>query len=559
MVTASIWEAADPLVALAAETDNPTRVFLLNEAVAQGSDAGASQGPFGSIRRTTKVVMRPRSPGDEVDPALALRTESTPQERKRREPAVGAAVEKETPAPMPVATSNNPTVSPFDDEPAEFQTMPPMPPMPTAAQVASGAADGPMIGAENATAAAGQPRREEPDRSNREATDLSQPDHDRRLPVKDQEIVRTSEQLLAILHRLGSQGGVIRIAAGAVLDLPATVIEGTGRFQLLAEPGGKRPLLRFRPAQAVQRSPVAWTVMLDLRAGLLHLQGVDLVVPDVENLRTDRLAVVGLLPGAEFTMTDCTMTLAVNRPGAALFVVQPEVTSGGAAGSGGTSGQSAVVHLRDCFLRSGGEGVVVAGGRRIDLMLSNVLTAAESSLVHAFGGARAGRAEFPAVKIHLSQVTARIKAGLVHLDSTPEQPELPFTSILAENTILSTANHDDPLFRLDGRDQLDELENKIQWDGRKIAYDRIKTYRRDEVARTGGTPRIYNRADWTSAFRPKDESPILGDVSFFREIDPAQPAWRLDRDDLRLAPQSPLGDTGPDVSRIPEPPSEGGL
>ena len=127
------------------------------------------------------------------------------------------------------------------------------------------------------------------------------------------------------------------------------------------------------------------------------------------------------------------------------------------------------------------------------------------------------------MKLHFNQVTASIKGGLVHLDSTPEQPELPFASMLAENTIFSTANRDDPLFRLDGRDQLDDLGNKIQWEGRKVAYDRIKTYRRDEVVKTGGTPRIYNRADWTSAFLPKDDSPILGDVDFLREIDPARP------------------------------------
>ena len=161
------------------------------------------------------------------------------------------------------------------------------------------------------------------------------------------------------------------------------------------------------------------------------------------------------------------------------------------------------------------------------------------------------------MKLHLNQVTARIKGGLVHLDSTPDEPELPFASILAENTILSTANREDPLFRLDGRVQLDDLGNKIQWEGRKVAYDRIKTYRRDEIVKTGGTPRIYNRADWTSAFLPKDDSPVLGDVNFLREIDPSQAAWNLERDDLRLSPQSPLIEMGPDIGRVPQPPADG--
>jgi serine/threonine-protein kinase len=212
--------------------------------------------------------------------------------------------------------------------------------------------------------------------------------------------------------------------------------------------------------------------------------------------------------------------------------------------------------LRDCFLRSGGEGIAVPSGRRIDVELSNVLAATEGALVHAFGGTRPGRAESPAVKLHLSQVTARIKGGLVHLDSTPEEPELPFASILAENTVLSTASREGPLFRLDGRVQLDDLGNKIQWEGRKVAYDRIKTYRRDEIVKTGGTPRIYNRADWTSAFLPRDESPALGDVNFFREMGPSQAAWNLERDDLRLSPQSPLIEMGPDIGRVPQPPAD---
>ena len=38
---------------------------------------------------------------------------------------------------------------------------------------------------------------------------------------------------------------------------------------------------------------------------------------------------------------------------------------------------------------------------------------------------------------------------------------------------------------------------------------------------------------------------MLGDVKFLREIDAAQAAWKLERDDLRLSPQSPLGDIGP--------------
>ena len=81
-----------------------------------------------------------------------------------------------------------------------------------------------------------------------DASDASQP-RDRRLAVTAEEVVKTSDQAIAALARVGSQGGVLRIAAGAILDLPAIVFDGSGRVELLAEPGAKRPLLRLRPAQ----------------------------------------------------------------------------------------------------------------------------------------------------------------------------------------------------------------------------------------------------------------------------------------------------------------------
>jgi serine/threonine-protein kinase len=500
--------------------------------------------------------MRARAKGDDDVPASPHRSESDSPDQKQREPQGASELLTQTPAPMPLGTPANPALGPADEDPLELPTMPPMPPPSTVA--AASPPDGSAPGAEARSSPPEAPRASDRATTARETTDLSQPTREKRPSVGAPELIRKSDQLLTAISRLQDEGGVLRIAAGAILELPVTVIEGPGRIELVGEPGAKRPILRFHPGPVVKRSPADWTVMLDLRGGSLHLQGIDLVVPDLEILRTDRLAAAGLLPGAELRMTDCTVTLAVNRPGAALFVVQPEAVAVQSP-AGRSSGQSAVIRLRDCFLRSAGEGFAVASGRRIDLELSNVLASTEGSLLHAFGGIRPGRADSPAVKLHLNQVTARLKGGLVHLDSTPEEPELSFASILAENTILSTANREDPLFRLDGRDQLDDLGNKIQWEGRKVAYDRIKTYRRDEVVKTGGTPRIYNRADWASAFLPKDDSPMLGDVNFLREIDPAQSAWKLERDDFRLSPESTLTDMGPDVSRIPQAPPEGDL
>ena len=179
--------------------------------------------------------------------------------------------------------------------------------------------------------------------------------------------------------------------------------------------------------------------------------------------------------------------------------------------------------------------------------------------MHAVGEVRSGRADSPSVKVRLDQVTAMVKGGLVHLDATKnlDEPELPFAAIEADSSILFTANRDIPLLRLDSKDEAEDFTDRIHWAGRKVAYDRNQTYRRDEIHQNGVPPKIYNRANWSTAFLPTDESPILGDVKFLREIDPTEAAWKIDRDDFKLAPGSPVAETGPELARIPAAPVEG--
>jgi len=558
VATSSVWDAADPGLAQATETDNPTRVFLLKESIAARMDVGARRGPFGSVLKNVRVAERSRPDDDDLPAAAPSGAGSDSLTRSSGEPASRKDDKNPVPDPMPVAAAADPSVAPSPEDPMNLPAMPPVIPAAAVAQTTpAGSAVGPDSGALQAPE---PPRHEEPARAALDTNDPLRANRERRPSFDDEDVIRSAEQFIAMFNRLGSRGGTLRLAPGADLDLPAITIEGTAPYQLLAEPGARRPRLRFRPSQVGQRRPADWLVMLNLRSGSLHLQGIDLIVPDQEAIQTDRLAAAGLLPGSELTMTDCTLTVTVNRPGAALFVVQPEIAPPPVAQTpGGAAGPTAVIRVRDSFLRSGGEGIAVAAGRRLDLELSNVVVSTEASLVHAFGGIRPGRADSPALKIRMDQVNARVKGGLVYLDSTLEEPELPFAAIVAENSIVSMANRDDPLFRLDGRDQLDALGDKVRWDGRKVAYDRIKTYRRDEVVRTGVSPRIYDRASWTSAFLPKDESPMLGDVKFLRETDPSQAAWKLDRDDFRLAPQSPVADTGPDLSRISQAPAAGEL
>ena len=549
----SVWDAADPAQALLAETDNPTRVFLLSSTITSRSDIGARQGPFGSVLKNVRLAKRSRP--DESGSSSPLEPADAQIARRTSEPPTSNDLKVAASDPMPV----NPAQAPDVDTIPGPDGLPTMPPMSDAEQTSTVATS--AVNGAGALPATEQPLPAAVATTPREPGDPARLNRERRPALDDEDVIRSAEQFTAMFNRLGRQGGKLRFAAGADLDLPAILIDGSGRYEFVAVPGPKRPRLRFRAAQDLRRAPADWTVMLSLRSGLLHLQGIDLVVPDQEAPRADRLAIAGLLPGTELALSDCTLTLAANRPSAALFAVQALVAPRNAQPADGASGPSAVIRVHNSLLRSGGEGATVATGRKVDIQLTNVLVSTEGSLVHAFGEARAGRADSPSVRVRLDQVTALVKGGLIHLNGTKnaDESELPFTAIEAENSILSTANRDVPLFRLDANDQEDDFTDRVHWAGRKVAYDRIQTYRRDEVHQIGVSPKIYNRANWSTVFLPTDESPILKDVKFLRETDPAQAAWKIDRDDFKLAPGSPIAETGPNLRRIPAAPPEGEL
>ena len=373
-------------------------------------------------------------------------------------------------------------------------------------------------------------------------------------PFSDEDVIQSSEQFLTMFGRLGPQGGSLRIAAGADLELPTLPIEGAGQYSIIAEEGPVRPRIRFRPPEIAPTSPSEWSVMFNLRSGSLVLQGIDLIVPDLEILHAERVAIAGLLRGSKLTIVDCTLSLALGRPSASVFILRSPTDNAKPSTSEPAPRREAVIQIRDSFLRSGGAGVTLGAGRELALEMSNVLVGTEGSLIHAFGSPRRPRRDSPAVEVRMDRVTSRVKGGLVHLESTRDEPDLTSVKIFAENSIVSTTAGDDPLFRVEGQDQFDPIGDKIRWDARKVAYHRIKTYRRDEILQTGTLPRTYDRENWSRAFLPKDESPVLANVNFLHEADATTPAWKLGKDDLRIEPSSPAANLGPDLGKIPAPP-----
>ena len=128
-----------------------------------------------------------------------------------------------------------------------------------------------------------------------------------------------------MFNRLGSRGGTLRIAAGCRSRAAGDRDRGNRSLSdCWPSPVPRRPRLRFRPSQV--RAALAGGLDRDAQPSLRLASppGYRPGRPDQETSRTDRLAAAGLLPGTELTMTDCTLTVAVDRPGAALFVVQPE-------------------------------------------------------------------------------------------------------------------------------------------------------------------------------------------------------------------------------------------
>ena len=280
-----VWKAAQPLQRLIIDQEDPTRAFALASAYLKSSSYGARQGPSGTLLSSSDGFAEYRSApviGDgepehrPVGPQAASRT----QVQKEGTEVVPKRGTDSTSSSLSVASAGgrSEVTYPTDDE-SDMSTMPAMPPMATA----------PATDPE-APAPVGDPRNEA------SAPNLLAQDQPGRGRVIEEEakgavrsaqggdsglsLIRSAEQFISTLNRLGAKGGVLTIAHGADLELPTTELAGTAPWRIEAEPGGRRPRLRFRPSEFVSRSPTAWGVMFQLRSGSLRLRGLDLVIQD---------------------------------------------------------------------------------------------------------------------------------------------------------------------------------------------------------------------------------------------------------------------------------------
>jgi serine/threonine-protein kinase len=554
-----VWGETNPEQALAQEGFSPGRVFRLAATQPGNADVGARlrQGPFAVLGPAVK---------------LATNLADGRRERESRPPSAVDLAPSKTPdaaVPIPVAEAPEPTPMPMPmPDPDESAPMPRtrMPEMPEMPVMPPSGREG--VPARTGLGADSSPRPEDDDGAPASAPVLSpapapsaNPGADQALAVApDQAVLRTVEQLVTALTVAGADGGTLRIAADADWVLTGLPVRTGGRWTLRAEPGSTRPKFRFRPLPADPKAPTARSLALDLRAGGLHCEGIDLIMAKDDAPAQGRWGGFGVIAGTELSLTDCTVTIEGDEVRSAALVAQaPSPVQGplheadsGKDGSGAET-PAARVLLTNCLLRSGGDLVEVVAGSRLNLELVNVIVATGGCMVHANGLPR-GQAVAP-LKLSLRQVTARMVGGLIQLESAPGEPELPLVEISARDSILATTAQGVPLLQVDGQDDLVALQNRIKWDGLRVAYHQINAYRRDQTAQVGTVPKIYNRPAWMVAVGTQEEAPIHGDVKFVQRWSPDHPAWLFRRDDFRLTADSPAASSGAELAQIPPAPA----
>ncbi len=553
---------------------------------------GARRGPRGPIARPVKMLAtllgsidlsRPvgpfsfptRADGPKAGNRPVLSTSSIPGEPQTRDDETGRSSGRmelaqgdPMPAPgdelSPMGTSPN---APMGTSPTEPMSVAPIAPMPVAP--AEPDRDGPsnrvrdprgvltgLVGSEpSREVASGRPtapKTAPPERVGPPAELAGAPAEP---DDENPNLIRTGEgfrnALAQAQAQLGSRGAVLRLAPGADIELSGIEIARGGRLVVQAEPGERRPRIRLRRQPDMARGASEPALLFRLAPGAaLELQGIDVVLDGDDSAARPRRAAFGVGPGTDLALTRCTVTIA--GPAAqddplrsAMALVQAE---GGVADA-----SAATVRISESLLRGAGDLLDVAAGRRLDLTLTNCVAACGGSLVHGHGLARGHTAE--PIKLTLRQVTARAEGGLIRLESSPGEPELPVAEVIARDSILATTPDGSPLCLVEGQDGLDALRDRIQWESHGLVYHQIETYRRDQTAQSGTSPVGFRRSSWEVAVGPREDTPLHGDARFLNAWGSGRAIWTATADDMRLAPDSPAFEAGPDLWLIPEAPA----
>ncbi len=393
--TKTVWQSPQPLQDLIIQQDNPTQAFQLATAFLKSSLFGARQGPYNArLADPVRIAGRLGASGTGTAKSGSERASDLIPNAA----TVGAqmAVPKNTGDSS--LTANNvgsagdgrmPMPSVPADQDEDTTTLPNM--LPMSMPPAPDSALSPASAAAFEPGVSKLPARERPALSagNRGAEGSGATTGQAQSTGSQEDLIHSVEQFTNTLNRLGSKGGTLRIARDADLELPVTEFAGSAPWLIEAESGSRRPRIRFRPSAFAAKSTTAWSVLFNLRSGSLHLQGLDLLIPDqdAEAPHGGRQAAIGVSTGSELTLNDCTITVASHSSTSAAIVVQPG-TADEIPLDGERTTKNALIKIRDGFIRTAGDCISVASGRPLDLQLQNVLIGADGSLLHALGRRR---------------------------------------------------------------------------------------------------------------------------------------------------------------------------
>ncbi len=460
--------------------------------------------------------------------------------------------------PMPVAPIEPMQVAPADVPDALAATNSPKPPTNerTREPESSPVTDATTSGLLAPTFPRRKPESEGP--SPREPSPQDRDDRRETSPrsFEDPTLVRTAGEFRRALEQAGVVGGKIRLAPDADIELATVDVPRGGRWLIHAEPAENRsrPRLRFRPSAEPERRASQPSVLFRVAPGAaLELQGVDLILEERDAPTSRRWAAFGIGSGTELVLNRCTVTVEGASDGPSRVRSAVVLVQNAEGPNLGLDASGINIRATDSLLRGGGDLVDVAPGLRLDLTLKNTLAACGASLVHGHGVARGAVPE--PLKLMLSQVTSRSARGLIRLESTDGEPELPLVQVIVRDSILATTPAGDPLCVIEGQEGLETLRDRIRWESHgKVVYHQIETYRRDQTAQSGTSPVGFKRLSWEVAVGPNEDDPFHGDALFARPWSPDRPLWTLTPDDARLDPETPAPAAGPDLDLVPTPP-----
>jgi serine/threonine-protein kinase len=369
----------------------------------------------------------------------------------------------------------------------------------------------------------------------------------------DVSLIHSEAELRRALASATARANPIRISSGATIELDPVSIAPRSRRVLEAEAGQTPPRLILRQQRRDPDGTVALPRALfrvDTGASL-ELRGIDLVLERPADARHGGVSLFLLGSGTELILSRCTLTLKDDRSDGGLPLALVQVRSLTNTEEEVNLG-TATIRVEESMLRADGTLIDVAAGRRVDVSVLNSVLACSGSALRAHGTARGRTVD--TMSLSLGQTTARAGGGLVRLVSSPGESELPICDIAARDTILATNSRSDPLFRIEGQESLDELRNRIVWEGRGVAYHLIDTYRLDDSALEGTLPLGFKRLTWEVAVGSREHDSFHGDVRFVTPWSGERRASTTRLLDVRLADDSPVPNAGARLDRIPEPP-----